>query len=403
VQLSDLTHPSTRPQALSARGRVIMLALSAAIALLLAAWPAAAHAAGPTWTQQSAPGPAGSGFQSISCTGPTSCTAVGALTSGTHLHAFVDTETGGAWHRVTVPLPAATSELTSVSCPTSTFCAAVGLHGGAAPRPFTEIFRSGTWKVVTPARLAGVSGAELDGVSCASASRCVAVGSWWPPSGHSGMLSEAYSSHGWTLIKTPAVSGWATLSGVSCLPATVPALCTAVGNRTTTSATTPLVAHLDGTTWTTIHVPTVSSSSDVALDAISCPQPTSCVAVGSELKGSKFHGISEVEDSLHWRLVTGATITGAGGSDSLNGVSCPLSIQSCRAVGSVGTAGTLTVAEAWNGTSWHQQPSATPPSDLAELMAVSCVTVHTDGVACNAGGEYQNTPMGGSHPLAERN
>lgn len=408
MHLSDATRPASRPRAVSARGRAVLLAVAAVLALLLAAWPPTAHAASPTWTQQSAPGPAGSGFQGISCTGPSSCTAVGSVTaatssSGPDLHAFVDTESNGTWRRVTVPLPANTSELMSVSCPSPTFCAAVGLHGGATPRAFTEIFRSGTWRIVTPAAIAGVSGAELFSVSCPSVASCVAVGWWMSSSGRTGMLAEAYGPHGWTLDKTPAVSGSATLSGISCVPATVPYLCTAVGNRTTTNTTVPLVAHLNGTTWTTVHVPTVASSSDVALSAVSCPQPTSCVAVGSALSGSKFRGISEVEDLLHWRVVSGATITTAGGSNSFDGVSCPLGIDSCRAVGYVGTAGTLTVAETWNGQRWRQQSSVTPAPDLAELLAVSCVTVQTDGVACTAGGEYQKAPMGGSHPLAERN
>jgi hypothetical protein len=181
---------------------------------------------------------------------------------------------------------------------------------------------------------------------------------------------------------------------------TVPALCTAVGSLTAAGRTTPLVEHANGHHWTAVAVPGVATSPDVTLASVSCPEPTSCVAVGSALRGSATQSLSEVEDLLRWTVVATAHPTPVG--DNLFGVSCALSIDSCRAVGGAGVAASATLAEAWNGHSWSIRSSA-DPSPLSILMAVSCATVASGGPECTAVGSYQPEPDVGDHTLAERN
>ena len=65
-------------------------------------------------------------------------------------------------------------------------------------------------------------GNELDGVDCASAASCQAVGS---VSGST--LSESWDGHVWSITPSPnAAKGYNALAGVSCISAVS---CTAVG------------------------------------------------------------------------------------------------------------------------------------------------------------------------------
>jgi hypothetical protein len=324
---------------------------------------------------------------------------------GARDRALAETETAGTWRVDTIALPSGrtNTDLWGVSCDSPTACVAVGTSGPLrAAMPFSEVLRGTRWKIVATAKLAGVASANLNAVSCASATDCRAVGSWSPASGNGGTLVEVYNGSGWILDKTPSLAGSGYLSGVSCLRATIPALCTAVGSVTVGTGVEPLVEQANGYRWRIVTVPNPASSQYASLASISCPQPTSCVAVGSALVGDKFRGFSEIENLLRWTIATPRRPL-AHASDNLLGVSCPLSISSCRAVGFYGTAGTLSLAEAWNGHRWAIQTSSTPRSNLAELLGVSCVTVNSDGVACTAAGEYQGSPMGPSHPLAEHN
>jgi hypothetical protein len=266
----------------------------------------------------------------------------------------------------------------------------------------TAVLSGTTWKLVKPATLAGVSDAQLASVSCPEANVCVAVGSWDDSSGHSGTLAESYNGHAWTLIKTRAFSGDAEFEGISCVTDTTPLLCTAVGDVSSGATTKPLVEHVNGSTWKVVSVPNLSGTSGIGLQAVSCPQPTSCVAVGMALKGNFFESVSEIDNLNHWTVVATKAPPRPRGSVSLVGVSCPLSIQSCRAVGEYGVTTQTTLTETWNGSHWSIQSSANP-TDLSQLEGVSCVTTGVSGVGCSAAGEYQHNPQGLSHTLVERN
>jgi hypothetical protein len=385
------------------RHRFVSLAALATFALLLAGWAGSASAAPPVWQARPTPSVLGGGFRGVSCVGSGSCVAVGGISINSHQKSLAETEKDGHWKVDSLPQPAGDSNLYSVSCTALTSCVAVG--STAAPshnRVITEVLSGTTWKLVAPALLAGVSDSQLVSVSCATKTACVAVGSWDDSSGHSGTLVESYNGHKWSLIKTVAFAGDAELNGVSCVTATTPLLCTAVGDISGGVDTKPLVEHANGSHWSIVSVPSVAGSNAVSLQSVSCPEPTSCVSVGMALKGNGFRGISEIENLLHWTVEATPASPVPHGSVSLVGVSCPLSINACRAVGESGRAGEQTLAETWNGSVWRVQTSA-DPSGLSELQGVSCVTVRTDGVGCTAAGEYQGNPQGPSHTLAERN
>jgi len=196
--------------------------------------------------------------------------------------------------------------LTSVSCPSISFCAAVDYAGNVVT---THDPRGGrrAW------RLAHLSTGFLTGVSCASASLCVAVNT----AGQ--MLTSRRPTGGagqWTSTQLADAPG---LSAVSCPSAS---LCVAVGN----SGTAVVTRHPTGgaSAWTAIGVPTSvpadcgkygpGTDCSANLTAVSCTFVSLCVAVDSE---GDVISSRDVVDRSAWRAVQIDRSTG------LTGVSCP--------------------------------------------------------------------------------
>ena len=98
----------------------------------------------------------------------------------------------------------------------------------------------------------------LTGVSCSSASRCMAVG--WQAS--AGPLAESWNGTAWTILPTPipATALEATFAGVSCSSASA---CTAVGQYLASGgATGSLVERWNGTEWSIQPNPTSGATTD---------------------------------------------------------------------------------------------------------------------------------------------
>jgi hypothetical protein len=87
------------------------------------------------------------------------------------------------------------------------------------------------------------------------------------------------------------------------------------------------------------------------LSSVSCTATTACVAVGSYVNDGDTVALAERWNGTAW--TNQATPNPAGGTEiALNGVSCP-SATKCLAVGSYeGAHGILPLAERWNGSKW---------------------------------------------------
>ena len=92
---------------------------------------------GSAWRFQPSPNPATEGrnqLNTVSCTAPSACTAVGVESASdfTPPGGFAETWDGTAWRLQPVPVPAGTvlSELFGVSCPAPGSCTAVGDTAG---------------------------------------------------------------------------------------------------------------------------------------------------------------------------------------------------------------------------------------------------------------------------------
>lgn len=278
---------------------------------------------------------------------------------------------------------------------------AVGVTGNlpvptSSVHPFAEVLTGTKWEIVGTAKLPPGTYASLSSVSCSRAGSCVAVGSYLaaaqralatqPP------LVEAYNGSTWALEKTPVISGRLSfLTTVSCAPGAVPTSCTAVGSQSVDNKIAgPLVYRSEGDHWRVLNTPGIPPSGP-GLAAVSCPQPTSCMAIGSE--GSAF---SALDNSNKWSTVPVAKL--ATRYAALSGISCAGKIDLCEAVGYFygGPTPTATLTEGWDGHRWALQSS--PNASTPDLFAVSCSSaVPGLGAGCTAVGA-----LGSQYPLALR-
>jgi hypothetical protein len=265
-------------------------------------------------------------------------------------------------------------------------------------RTLAERWDGTGWAVQTTPNPSGATDNSLGGASCTSATACTAVGSY----GIAGALltlAERWDGTSWTIQPTPNPTGakGSSLSGVSCTSATV---CTAVGNYTNSGGTQlTLAERWDGTAWTIQPTPNPTGAADNRLFGVSCTSATACTAVGSYASAGGLVTLAERWDGTAWTIQPTPNPTGAGDS-SLQGVSCT-SATACTAVGNYfdTTAGFLTLAERWDGTTWTIQPTPNPAGGQDNFLSgVSC----TSATACTAAGSFINNAGTSGGTLAER-
>lgn len=125
------------------------------------------------------------------------------------------------------------------------------------------------------------------------------------------------------------------------------------------------------------------------LSAVSCPAEESCLAVGTFVaRNTRDRTLIEQQNGASWTVMDSADRAGA--DDRLAGISC-WSTTTCFAVGSATTgSGTSTLAEQWDGASWHLVPTPNPTgSSESRLLAVSC----RSAMDCMAVGSAAGLPL----------
>jgi hypothetical protein len=422
---------------------VSALALSAVIAALVVAPAGAATAAGSaTWTIQKSPNVTlpGGGIQSVSCVSATSCTAVGSFLSKAGItDTLAEAWNGKSWRKQNTPnppgdtAPAVDPVLSGVSCPTAGFCEAVGSYSnGSAGVLLAEIWNGTSWTMQSVPAPAGSTSLAFFAVSCTSATFCEAVGLSSSGSGDA-PLAEVWDGTSWQVQSVPGPAGQSieNLHGVSCtsatfceavgspsfadtwngtswaqqsLPASVSSVscvsasfCAAAGSAGTSGSAT-----WDGTSWTAQPVPAPSGASGATLHAVSCTSAQVCEAVGefqATVSGGVFLSLAEAWNGTSWSVQSAPSPAGVSFA-TLNGVSCPAD-GSCEAGGQFGQTPESTdlqaLAEAWNGSSWALQDAAAPPGATTNgLSGVSCVTADF----CEAVGTAEDS-AGNTISLAE--
>ena len=281
------------------------------------------------------------------------------------------------WPAVTSPnIGTSDNSLAGVACGSPTFCVAVGFfRDTSAMQTLVETWNGSTWSAAAGANSSATEDNQLNGVSCASASFCVAVGNHFDGAlGTYQVLIETWDGTAWSVVPgTPnATDGnGATnnhLSGVSC-PTTT--FCVAVGayDDSVNGGSRTLVETLNGGVWS------LGTSQNLGtfdyLMGVSCVSSAFCVTVGeSDVPTSSRTVIESSTDGSSFSL--NSSPNSGSGVNGLRGVSC-LSTTFCMAVGVAG--GGHALAASWDGVSWTIAPSENSSSGLNFLSGVACTQV----------------------------
>jgi hypothetical protein len=249
--------------------------------------------------------PAGN-IVAMSCLGAKSCIGIGNYASPVSGEsAFLRTWNGTAWSQTAPPSPASSlhvSELLAVSCANARSCVAVGqydvattnpeVQGGYLPEGFIDVWNGTKWAASYKTTTGKPGG--LDGVSCWSVSRCVAVGNYFarpkgaPVTGKSTLIAARWNGSRWSVAKLPTPGYDAFLNGVSCVSASS---CLAVGGVPSESEGNVYLARADawnGKTWRAIAVATPKGGAGKTgdfpnsfdLTNLTCATAKDCVAFG---------------------------------------------------------------------------------------------------------------------------
>jgi hypothetical protein len=286
------------------------------------------------------------------------------------------------------------------SCPTATFCMAVGsyVRGGGVPG-LSEVLSGGKWvvkPVPSPSRGSNVFANE---VSCSSAKSCLFVGQHWAgTNGNGENLAEAWNGTAWRIVAAaaPSATSFSSLNDVACPTSK---FCLAVGDAGTSANHYHDTAYtwVNRTSWRQISVPGPTGSRNSGLYGLACSDAAHCMAVGNYTSATG-HYLPFAADwtSGHWRILALPAIAGQA-QVIPEGVSCPTANE-CVAVGF--TIDTTTqgyyhaFAYRWSGGTWHLSTLRGAPS---LFVGVSCPSAGR----CFASGYTYPSITGHAHQLLE--
>lgn len=361
----------------------ILAVLTTAIVITVATQATFAEASPSKWAISSSPNVgSGSQFYGVSCITASDCFGVGysAVKKGGD-NTLIEQWNGSHWAKVSSPNAGGTDFLSGIDCVNSTYCIAVGsYYVGSNVSPESTLVE--TWDGSTWSVLSSPNGDHMnffDAVSCVDASDCLAVGGTTIGSGESAQdepLIEWLNDGTWTEQSSPAITGNASLSGVSCNSTST---CTAVGGTVTdtlSGATQTVGETLSGSTWTLDSTPDPGSTYS-ELSGVYCLSSDDCIAVGAyTVTSSKTETLVATWNGSTWSVTPSAS---KNSLSALSGISCVTS-SDCVSVGHYGVKmsshGIVPEAfvEAWNGTTWKITTSPSRPSAQNMLAAVSCTT-----------------------------
>jgi hypothetical protein len=332
-------------------------------------------------------------LQTVSCTGPSFCMAVGSFQGAVTQLTLTEMWNGVNWTIVPSPNASATNfnQLNGVSCTSAVSCVAVGSYSnGTHDLTFAELWNGHTWTLDTPVNPSTASGnpdQSLSGIACTSATSCTAVGFYTIDVNTDQTLVESWDGHSWSVVPSANTSSTDDdfLNSVSC---STPTSCMAVGSVNFSPSQT-LAEQWNGTTWSIVATPNASGTSSNVLNAVSCTNPSFCMAVGYDDTGASPPSLIEKWNGTVWTIVSGPS-TSVSNSDEnfLYGVSC-IDPSSCIASGHWSNTGDVkdaTLIESWNGSAWSIVPSPnTSPVLQDDLSGVSC----SGGSQCVTVGQTQ--------------
>ena len=345
--------------------------------------PAQAATGAATWTLDEAPQQHGFGeVDTISCPDQTYCVAL----SSNQYQGDSLIFSAGAWSTAPLVEPGGALQLNSVSCSSESFCTAVGersIGSGTSSDAVgvIEEWNGSAWSVAPNPQSSGVN-VSLSSVSCPSTARCFAVGQ----DGTDGGFIDSWNGASWTMAFSQQDVSF---SGVSC---STPTTCVTVGAGSSNSLYSMVLA---SGTWAPESVPDPGNDgllNDVSCASPTFCMAVGSVQVGGVGWATS---LTEDWDGESWLVVPSPNYPeddlGPGfiGGGVLIGDSC-VSAQACVAVGygggglnssSLSYPG-LAVVETWDGVAWSLTPTSAPVEPAggghADLRGVSCVPSAND-------------------------
>ncbi len=299
----------------------------------------------PSWSIEQSYPAAIEYINDVSCTSTSFCMVVGSNLSSNYMASSYN---GTTWNNYSFPSGpptggfAVASYFTGVSCSTASFCMAVGAdpNGNVA-----FLYNGSSWTQVSFPNSTYTS--MPDSISCTSSSFCMAIG------GDSGAMAFLYNGSSWKEESLPSgIIGSSHSNDISCAS---PTFCMAVWVSTSgsTGITTAAVLSYNGSTWKQVSFP-----SGVSLYSISCVSSSFCMAAGDNSSNGtvvlSYNGSTWKQVSLPSGITLGS-------------VSCP-TITFCMAAGD--NSSNNTVVLSYNGSSWTQ---VSFPSGVS-LYSISCVS-----------------------------
>ncbi len=333
----------------------------------------------------------------VSCASLSFCVAAGHYFSGTVEQNLLLTWNGTSWSlNSAASLSTSSSQndhLTGVSCASLGFCVAAGYFAGSAYQNLILTWNGTSWSLNSAASLSTSSSQDnfLYGVSCPSVSFCVAAGEYINGTVFQNLLL-AWNGTSWSLDSAASLSTSSSqnnhMTGVSCASASS---CVAAGYYLKASTDHNLVLSWNGTSWSLNSAASLSIASQTNfLVGVSCASPSFCVTAGYHFNGTVFQNLLLSWNGTSWSLDSAASLsTFASQNNFLNGVSC-VSPSFCVAAGEYYN-GTVyqSLLLTWNGSTWSLDSAAslsTSVSQTNNLSSVSCVSASF----CVAVGQYYN-------------
>ena len=257
---------------------------------------------GASWQMVAAPDPVtGPGvsdtLSGVGCTGPAECWAIGDSEDGdgSAEKLVLEKWDGSSWQVASSPAVVAQyAFLNAITCPDSHGCWAVGgSTNSSTDQTLIEHWDGSAWSIVTSADTSPTQQSILYGVACAAASDCWSVGFYSSPSVYQTYqtLIEHWDGTAWAITPSPntAITQYNYLQGVTCATATE---CWAVGAYSNGQFNQTVIERWDGAAWSLVATPNADTTHDNILYGVAC-STAACWADGYYFNGSAYRSLIE--------------------------------------------------------------------------------------------------------------
>jgi hypothetical protein len=240
------------------------------------------------------------------------------------------------------PSAQAQDKLTAVAVVNGSDVWAVGKSGVASS--IIENWNGSTWTLSSHPN-PGTSVNQLNGVAATSASDVWAVGQTANTGGGTQPLIEHFNGTGWSSVPAPAVTSNDELLAVAALS---PTNAWAVG---TSNFASTLIEHWNGSTWSVVTGPGLPGAHTVLLNSVAIDNANDIWAVGQESLLDVNGGFCNATLAEHFNGTSWSTVATPQSTTTCNVFS---SVTAASAVDAwaVGNAGGASLTEHWNGASW---------------------------------------------------